>query len=57
MLRLAQLIAHILRGGHPAETPFMEPMRIRLTINGATARALGLEVSQELRILADEVIP
>lgn len=55
--RLAQLTAHILRGGNPAETPFMEPMRMRLTINGATARALGLELSPELKILADEVIP
>lgn len=54
--RVAQQVQRILRGGNPAEIPFMETTRFHLRINARTAKALGLVIPSDVRILADEII-
>ena len=46
----------ILRGTKPSELPVQLPVKVQLTINLRTAKALGLTVPPNLLALADEVI-
>jgi putative ABC transport system substrate-binding protein len=54
--RLAQQVDLVLRGKKPAEIPFMEPQRFHLRVNRTTAQALGLPITPELKLLADEIV-
>jgi putative tryptophan/tyrosine transport system substrate-binding protein len=53
---LAAYTAQILKGTRPAELPLVQATRFDLAINLKTAKALGLEVSQDMLSIADEII-
>lgn len=56
-LRLAQQLDRVLRGADPGSIPFTGPQRFHLRINGSSAARLGLELTPQVRLMADEVLP
>ena len=52
----ATYVDRILRRAKPGELPVQFATKFELVINLKTAKALGLDVSQQLQFLADEVI-
>jgi putative ABC transport system substrate-binding protein len=49
-------VDRIFRGEKPGDLPIQQPTKYRLAVNLKTAKALGLNVSNQLQLLADEVI-
>ena len=54
--RAAIYADRILRGTKPSELPVQLPVKVQLTINLKTAKALGLNVPSSFLLRADEVI-
>ena len=54
--RLAYYVDRLLRGAKPADLPFEEASRFKLTINLKTAKALGVTIPQSVLLRADEII-
>jgi len=52
----AVYLEKILKGAKPAELPVQQPTKLELVINLKAAKALGLVVTREFLLVADEVI-
>jgi ABC-type uncharacterized transport system substrate-binding protein len=52
----AAYVDKILRGAKPAELPVEQPIKFELVINLKAARELGLTISREFLLVADEVV-
>jgi putative tryptophan/tyrosine transport system substrate-binding protein len=50
------IVDKIFKGAKPGELPIEQPTRFHLVINRKTADTLGVTISPQLYILADEVI-
>jgi putative ABC transport system substrate-binding protein len=52
----AVLADKVLRGVNPSDLPIEQPFKLHLTLNLKTARAIRLDISNDMLLQADEVI-
>jgi putative ABC transport system substrate-binding protein len=55
-MRAAGYVDKLLQGAKPGDLPWYMPTKVRLLLNVATAKALGLTIPNELLTLVDEAI-
>jgi ABC-type uncharacterized transport system substrate-binding protein len=56
MRRAAGYVDQILRGADPGQLPVQRPTHFNLVINRKVAEALGLAISPQLSVFADEIV-
>lgn len=49
-------MAKVLKGAKPSDLPVEQPSKFELVINLKTAKELGLNVANQMQLLADQVI-
>jgi putative ABC transport system substrate-binding protein len=54
--RSATYVHKILQGTKPSDLPVEQPTKFDLVLNLKTAKVLGLTISNQMQLLADEVI-
>jgi putative ABC transport system substrate-binding protein len=54
--RAATYVDKILKGVNPRELPVEQPTAIELIINLKTAKSLGITISRDFLLLADDLI-
>jgi putative tryptophan/tyrosine transport system substrate-binding protein len=52
----AVLVDKVLKGARPSDLPIEQPFKLHLALNLKTARAIGLDISKDILLQADEVI-
>lgn len=52
----AVLVDKVLKGSRPTDLPIEQPFKLHLVLNVRTAKAIGLDISNDILLQADEVI-
>ena len=52
----AVLVDKVLKGSRPTDLPIEQPFKLHLVLNVKTAKAIGLDISNDILLQADEVI-